>query len=256
MLAEPGDGRRVVGRLDLDPVGAHRRLERLGVVEGHDPAGVHDRDAVAVLGLVHVVGGQEDRDLLALAELVDVVPDARAGLRVEPDGRLVEEQDARRVHQAAGDLEASLHAAGVGLHRVTAAVPELHHLEHLAQPVLEDVARDAVELGMETEVLLAAQVGVEGGLLEHQADVPTYVTPLPDDVEAGDGGRARGERGQRAEDLDGRGLAGTVGSEEAERLPGAHVEVDAVDRRQVAVALDQPTYDDRVVLWHPSIVRK
>src|SRR3712207_7953161 len=52
-------------------------------------------------GLVHVVRRHEDRDLGAAAQVAQVVPDGRAGLRVESDGRLVEEEDLWRVHEAA-----------------------------------------------------------------------------------------------------------------------------------------------------------
>ena len=85
-----------------------------GRVDGHDPALIDDGDAVAVLGLVHVVGREEDGDVLAGLELVDVVPDRRAGLGVESDGWLVEEEHAWRVQQPPGDLQPTLHAAGEG----------------------------------------------------------------------------------------------------------------------------------------------
>ena len=68
-LAQRGDRRLVVVGLDLHAVLADARLQRLGRVEHDDRALVHDRDAVAVLGLVHVVGGEEDRDVLVALEL-------------------------------------------------------------------------------------------------------------------------------------------------------------------------------------------
>ena len=98
-------------------------LQRLGRVEGDDLALVHDRDAVAELGLVHVVRGHEDRDLLALLQLGDVAPDRAARLRVEADRRLVEEEHARRVQEAARDLQAPAHAAGEGHHRARRGAP-------------------------------------------------------------------------------------------------------------------------------------
>ena len=78
-----------------DGVVADRRLQRVGRVDRNDLALVDDRDAIATLGFVHVVRGEEHRRLLALAQLVDVVPDVHAGLRVEADRRLVEEQHPR-----------------------------------------------------------------------------------------------------------------------------------------------------------------
>src|SRR5580693_9309028 len=100
-LAQHVDRRPVVVGLDLHAVLAHFRLQRLRGVEHDDAAVVHDRDAVAVLRLVHVVGGQEDGDVLARLQLADVAPDRAARLRVQADRRLVQEQHARRVQQAA-----------------------------------------------------------------------------------------------------------------------------------------------------------
>src|SRR5215218_3747689 len=109
-LTDAGDGELVVVRAQGDPVGADAGLERLrGVLDGDLPV-VHDRDPVAVLGLVHVVRGDEDGDLGALPQVVQVVPDGGPGLRVQADRGLVEEEHLRGVHQTAGDLQPALHA--------------------------------------------------------------------------------------------------------------------------------------------------
>ena len=138
-LAQLGDRRLVVGGLDPDPVRPDRLFQRRGRVEGDDLAAVHDRDPPAELGLVHVMGGHEDRDLLLLLELADVAPDRAPRLRVEADRRLVEEEDARRVHQPAGDLQAPPHPAGEGHHLRVAPLPEADHLQHLLHPRLDQL---------------------------------------------------------------------------------------------------------------------
>ena len=93
-VAQRGQGGVVVGGAQHHAVGADARLERLGRVQHDDLPAVHDRDAVAELGLVHVVRGHEDRRAFGLLQRVDVAPDRAAGLGVEADGRLVEEQHA------------------------------------------------------------------------------------------------------------------------------------------------------------------
>ena len=74
----------------------------------------------------------------------------RARLRVEADRRLVEEQHARRVQQAARDLEPALHAAGEGRDEARAPLPQPDHLEHAVDAARAIIgARHAVELGVE-----------------------------------------------------------------------------------------------------------
>jgi hypothetical protein len=50
--------------------------------------------------------------------------------------------------------------------------------------------------------------------------------------------------GQAFADLDGGGLAGAVGTQEAEALAGADVEVEPVHRDDVAVSLAEPADEE------------
>ena len=161
--------------------------------------------------------------MICSRQLLDVLPDRRPRLRVEPDGRLVEEQHPRRVHQPACDLQAALHAAGEVLHLVATALPQADHLEHLPHPRLDRVAWDAVELGVEAEVELRREVGVERRVLEHEADVAADLRPLAHDVVAGDPRLAARRGDEGAEDLDGGRLAGPVRAEEPEGLASSTV---------------------------------
>src|SRR5205085_11720343 len=105
---------------DAHSISSDAALESFRRVDHDDLAVVHDGDAVAVLGLVHVVRGEERGDRLTALELVDVAPDVTAGLWVEADRRLVEEQDPRRMQQAASYLETPLHPSRVRLHDAVA----------------------------------------------------------------------------------------------------------------------------------------
>ena len=76
-----------------------------------DPAAVDDRDVPAeALGFLEVVRRQDDRRAL-LVDLAQEDPHAAADLDVDARGRLVEDQEARLVHQRARDHEPPLHAA-------------------------------------------------------------------------------------------------------------------------------------------------
>ena len=64
-----------------------------------------------------------------LVQFLDVGPELVAGLRVQAERGLVEEDDLGRVQQAARDFQAPPHAARELLHLVFAAVPQLEELQ-------------------------------------------------------------------------------------------------------------------------------
>ena len=136
------------------------------------------------------MGGEEHRGGLTRAQRVDVIPDVRACLRVETDRRLVEEQHARRVEQAARDLEPALHPAGVHAHLLTRAVGQPHHVEQRRGPSRHLRRRHPVEHGVEAQVLLTGEVVVERELLEHETDAVAHGGALGDDVVTGHAGGA------------------------------------------------------------------
>ena len=82
--------------------------ELLGRSAGDDPAGADDQQPIGeVLRLVHVVSGEDDR-LAELLEAVDHAPRLPPSRRVEPGGRLVEEDKVRIADQSERDVDAAL----------------------------------------------------------------------------------------------------------------------------------------------------
>ena len=63
--------------------------------------------------------------------VLDRIEDGAARLRVDADGRLVHEEQARLVQQAHADVDAPLHAAGVGLDALVGLVRQADLLQHL-----------------------------------------------------------------------------------------------------------------------------
>jgi len=63
----------------------------------------HDQNRVGeALRLLDVVRGHQDRRALC-AQRVDERPELLPNLRIEPDGRLVHQNQARAMHERAGD---------------------------------------------------------------------------------------------------------------------------------------------------------
>ena len=119
-----------------------------------------------------------------------------------------------------------------------AALPQADHLEHLVHARRHERRLDAVELGVQAQVLLGAQVAVERLVLEHEADVAADVVALADR-----------RRGRRRGALPPVGFASVqsmlmvvvlpapFGPEEAEDLTGGDLEADAAHGLDLAEGL-------------------
>jgi hypothetical protein len=108
--------------------------------------------------------------------------------------------------------------------------------------------RQAVQVGVEAQVLLGGELLVEGLLLEDQADATTHLVALLHDVVAGHPGAAAGGVANGAQHLDRGGLPGAVGPQEAVGLAGLDAEIDALDGLDELIApsvgLGEPVHAD------------
>ena len=108
--------------------------------ERGEPAGVDDRDAMAVLGFVQVVRRDEHGDA-GRRQAVDQRPELPARQRIDAAGRLVEEHDRRLVEDGAAEREPLPPAAGeIGRPRLLAAA-QARHLEHELRAALRTARR-------------------------------------------------------------------------------------------------------------------
>src|SRR5229473_2581202 len=118
------------------------------------------------------MGGPQYADVLLGDQPPDVTEDIGAGLDVEADGCLVEQQQARAMQQRAGDFQPSHLAAREVAHLAAGAVGKVDAREHFtgAQACLARV--DAVQGGMIQQVLHDREIEVERARLEHHAQQP------------------------------------------------------------------------------------
>ena len=89
----------------------------------------------------------------------------------------------------------------------------------------------AVQAGVVDDLLAGARLGRGRAALRHVADAAADADRVGDQVAAGHRGGARRRLEQRGQHAQRRRLAGAVGAEEADDLPGGDVEVDARRRR-------------------------
>ena len=168
------------------------------------------------------------------ADVLDELPRIAPRLRVETRRELVEDGDLRFADQRERDGQALLLAAR--------QLPELG-LPLVGEPEVPEqlvaVARVRVERGVEVDGFTDPELILKLTLLKLDADdAPKRVAVVPR-LEPEDADRAGIRRSQPADGLDRRRLAGTVGAEDGEDLALLDREGDSVDRRAVAVALDE-----------------
>src|SRR6266700_1293891 len=173
-------------------------LEQIGdATLCHHFAAIDDRYLVAdLLDLVQQMAGEED-GMAARSQLLDQLANLDGARRVETVGRLVEEDDLRRVEQRGGNRQALLHTERVGLDFVLRAAAQAHLLKYP-----RDVAR----------------VLVPGGARED----PQVV--MPQDASA-----ALCRANKTEQHTNGRGFACAVGAEEAEDGTGVNRQVQCID---------------------------
>ena len=140
-----------VGReLDLDAMEVDA-MQLAQVSDFHEPPGAEDGDLVAhVLHLGKDVRRKEDRRP-ALSLLAEEGVELLLVQRIEPAGRLVEDQQVRRVHEREDDAELLLVATGV-LAKTPAQI-EVEPLAQVADAIAFDSAAHARLVG---DYLLAA----------------------------------------------------------------------------------------------------
>jgi len=146
--------------------------------------------------------------------------------RVEPVGRLVEDQQSRILQQRRRDTQPLLHAERVRRVPVLATIGEIDHREYFADP---QRIRSAVA-GQHLQIVRTGQIRVEAGRFDQRADA-VEVTGRP--AEQPHAARRRPDQPQQHPQR--RRLAGAVRAEETVDLARQHGQVHPVDGEMFAV---------------------
>jgi hypothetical protein len=136
-----------------------------------------------------------------------------------------------------------LHALGESTHPVAGPLAQPDPLEGLLDGVVPGGLRDAPESCVEPEDLAPVEPGLIPEELGQVADAGTGGSVPERGAQDGAGTESRSDEAE--EELDGGGLAGAVRAEQTEELASADLEVEAVQRRRPAEALDHVPELDR-----------
>ena len=234
-------GSRFIAGVPMKPATASvsRRGEDLARRADLDDAAVHeDGDAVGerhrlFLVVGDVDGGRAERAL----QLVQAEPGLEAQLGVEVGERLVEQEQLRLADDRPGQRHALLLAAGELAGRAREQVADVDLGGGGGDRALDLARRRADHLQRKADVLRHRHVRIERVALEHHRHV-ALARLLRGDVGAVHRHRAGAHRLQAGEDAQRRRLARARGAEQDEELARPDLEVDAVQHRGRAVALD------------------
>src|ERR1700722_9705701 len=221
-LAETHDERAETPVLALDTIDV-AVIDQGAVIDQHDaPAEpLHVRE---------VVSRQNDRRFPLGIDPRDELANRLLRHDVEPDGRLVQVDDARAVQECRRKIPAHPLAQRQLAHRGTQKILHLEDLDELSEVLAIAIGRNPVDRAQELERLDERKVPIElAALAEDHADVArVLLTALPGD-QAGDADLTGGGNENAGEHLDGRGFAGAVRADVADQLAGLERERDAAD---------------------------
>src|SRR6185437_2077535 len=193
---------------------------------------VHDRDAIAeAFGLIHIVGGEDDCSA-GSAELLDEIPELSPRLRIESRGWFIEEKQIRVADERAGKGEPLLLTTGETADARVLLLLELHERDDIGY--LSSFAKEGPK---ESHRFLDGEFFGELRLLELDSEALAELARLFGPPAAQDDDIAAVGTSEAFADLDRGGFAGAVGSEEAEALARAHVEVEAIDGHDIRIRL-------------------
>ena len=177
------------------------------------------------------------------------MPHVGAAARVEPGGRLIKKQHRRVGDQRPRQVEASLHAAGVGLRRSVGSVEQVELGEQFASALTAPPPAEMVQPADHVQVLESGQVLIDGRVLARQPDARAHLMRVRTHIDPGDRGRTGIRQQQGAQDAHHRRLARAVWTKESEHRAGGDSEVYAIERRDLVVPLDKTRGLNGVRSW-------
>ncbi len=175
------------------------------------------------------------------------VPRVPSRRGVEAGGGLVEEEQLGPPGERHAEVEPAALAAGQRPDERVALADEPDEVDDLVHR-----ARRGVGGAVELDRLADGEVRADPGLLRDDADPLAERAASPLRVDAEDADVAGAAPPIPLEDLDGRRLAGAVGTEQREDLAAGDGQVDAGDGVDVVIGLVQASNDDGGVMSHAA----
>ena len=251
-----GDGqevRRRPGVEEVHPRGAdeagdeHVPRRSVHVVRGADladPTRVHDGDPVSERECLDlIVRDVHHRHADGAVELPELGAHLDAGACVEVRQWLVEQERVGPAHERPRQRDALPLAAGELVWAPLEQVRDADELARLGDARLDLALRLVADGEPEADVAGHREVGEERVALEDHRDV-ARAGPEPRDVAFADQDRALVDGLEPCDAAQERALAAARGADDHEQLSGLRLEIDSVERDDLAEALRELSHDD------------
>jgi len=242
------DGKDALGRLPVSGLDFHsyragkgdaRTFAQLGGrTRCDDPTLVDDQDARA--GHLHFaknVTGEQDR--MPLGQSLDKFPDFTDLSRVETDGRLIQDQDIRLIHQGIRQSDALTVSLGEGADELIPDMSDAAEFQRILYLFRDAAGADSFQCGPIAEILVDAHLGIKGDVFREIADSGTCLERLAVDIESGDPHLTGIRREIPAEDFHCGALTRAIRPEKPDHLSSINKEREIPDGIGSAIAFGE-----------------
>jgi hypothetical protein len=184
----------------------------------------------APLSFVQIRSAKQHRKALVLDELQDNCPQFAPGKRINTDRGFIEKQEFRRANKGASEAELLLHAA-----RQPAGLPldkraERRHFHQSRIAVTPLVGSDSMQIGVEVEIFLDAEILVQPESLRHIANLRLDLLRIGGHVDA-ENTQITGISGhQSGSQTHERGLPGSIRSDQRGERAAPDLEGHVIER--------------------------
>src|SRR5215468_7817009 len=242
--ARPVAGKRALRVQREQRAETETRYERgRSAARDHPSAVEQDHSIAQALRFLHEVRAVQDRSPAGGERALELV-DAFPRLRVDADGRLVEQHDAGSVQDAAGQIEAPRHPARVFGDRIVGSAFETDERERSRDRRAGCAAIETLERREVGEVFPRGEGRVDGHPLRDETEGPPRTPRAGRERVPGHLDLTRRLREQRRDDGERGRLAGAVRAEQRHDLARPHLEAHAVEGAARAIGLDDVTAQD------------
>ena len=196
----------------------------------------HDHAGTA-RGLVQI-GGGPDHGHAAVAQFLHHAPEFTARLRVHAHARLVQQKQARRAQQGAGNAQLLLHAAGKPPGQPFGERSQRGKVQQPGKKFVPGLAREPAQAGVQAQIRHDREIFIQAEALGHVADAVGLAPGQLHGRAAEHQSPAAGGLHQAGQNADQGGLARRVRPHQSGDPPGGNTRVDAFKRfhRRCALA--------------------